>query len=64
MIIKAQIGGVREMRQELADTYAIVIDSPLPSMVPEPANWALLIAGSGLVGGAMRRRTDAVLARN
>jgi hypothetical protein len=24
--------------------------------VPEPANWALLIAGFGLVGGAMRRR--------
>ncbi len=25
--------------------------------VPEPATWAMLIAGFGLVGGAMRRRT-------
>lgn len=26
--------------------------------VPEPASWAMLIAGFGLVGGAMRRRAD------
>ena len=25
--------------------------------VPEPASWAMMIAGFGLVGGAMRRRT-------
>jgi hypothetical protein len=25
--------------------------------VPEPASWALLIAGFGLMGAAMRRRT-------
>ncbi len=29
--------------------------------VPEPASWALLIAGFGLVGAAMRRRQLAVL---
>jgi hypothetical protein len=31
----------------------------VPSMggVPEPASWALMITGFGLVGGAMRRRT-------
>jgi hypothetical protein len=28
----------------------------LNSVVPEPATWAMLIAGFGLVGGAMRRR--------
>lgn len=28
--------------------------------VPEPASWAMLIAGFGLVGAAMRRRRDAV----
>ncbi len=27
-----------------------------PAGVPEPATWAMLIAGFGLVGGAMRRR--------
>lgn len=34
-----------------------------PSAVPEPATWAMLIAGFGLAGGAMRtRRKAAVLA--
>ncbi len=32
------------------------------SNVPEPATWAMLISGFGLVGGAMRRRAKAVLA--
>ncbi|MBI1196568.1 MAG: PEP-CTERM sorting domain-containing protein [Phenylobacterium sp.] len=30
--------------------------------VPEPATWALLIAGFGMVGGAMRRRARAAFA--
>ena len=30
--------------------------------VPEPASWAMLIAGFGLTGAAMRRRRSAVLA--
>jgi hypothetical protein len=28
--------------------------------VPEPAAWALMIAGFGLVGAALRRRTAAI----
>jgi hypothetical protein len=28
--------------------------------VPEPANWALMIAGFGMVGGTMRRRSTKV----
>ena len=28
----------------------------LPAVVPEPASWAMMIGGFGLVGGAMRRR--------
>jgi PEP-CTERM motif len=30
--------------------------------VPEPASWALMLAGFGLVGAAMRRRTNIALA--
>jgi hypothetical protein len=30
--------------------------------VPEPASWAMLIAGFGLTGAAMRRRRQQALA--
>jgi hypothetical protein len=33
-----------------------------PGGVPEPASWAMLIAGFGLTGAAMRRRRTAALA--
>ncbi|PZO87467.1 MAG: hypothetical protein DI623_14690 [Sphingomonas sanxanigenens] len=31
-----------------------------PAGVPEPATWAMLVAGFGLTGFAMRRRTKRV----
>jgi hypothetical protein len=31
-------------------------------LVPEPGTWAMLIAGFGLVGGALRRRRETVAA--
>lgn len=31
--------------------------TPLQAAVPEPASWAMMVAGFGLVGGAMRRRS-------
>jgi hypothetical protein len=34
-----------------------------PAAVPEPASWALMIAGFGLVGSAMRRRKPSVSMR-
>lgn len=37
----------------LLDDVKLVIDS---GAVPEPAAWAMMLAGFGLVGGAMRRR--------
>jgi len=36
--------------------------SPLSPGVPEPASWALMIAGFGLAGAALRRRRSAALA--
>lgn len=34
--------------------------SPLAAAVPEPATWAMMILGFGLVGGALRRRRSTV----
>ncbi|WP_223798332.1 PEPxxWA-CTERM sorting domain-containing protein [Sphingomonas nostoxanthinifaciens] len=45
--------------------YIRIYDTPItpgeatPAAVPEPASWALMVGGFGLVGGAMRRRTHA-----
>jgi hypothetical protein len=39
--------------QALADNFA---DGVIAEAVPEPASWALMIAGFGLAGAAMRRR--------
>ena len=31
-----------------------------PAAVPEPASWAMMLAGFGLIGGAFRRRSAMV----
>ncbi|MBS3960497.1 MAG: PEP-CTERM sorting domain-containing protein [Sandarakinorhabdus sp.] len=38
------------------DNIGPILDNVLVTQVPEPATWAMLIAGFGLVGFAMRRR--------
>jgi hypothetical protein len=42
--------------------YGPLLDNVVVTQVPEPATWAMLIAGFGLVGTAMRRRRTAVAA--
>ena len=45
----------------LAYDGAVIGDTPIPNPgVPEPATWAMLIAGFGLVGATMRRRRAAI----
>ncbi|HPU14531.1 MAG TPA: PEPxxWA-CTERM sorting domain-containing protein [Polymorphobacter sp.] len=42
---------------------AVIIEEPASvGAVPEPASWAMMLAGFGLVGGALRRRTMARVA--
>jgi hypothetical protein len=51
------------MNGDAADLRQVRIGG-LGAVIPEPATWAMMIAGFGLVGGALRRRKDqqAVLA--
>ncbi len=44
------------------DNIAFSIDPAVGAAVPEPATWAMMLAGFGLVGGAMRRRPTRRLA--
>ncbi len=44
----------------VAGTLTVGYEPAAATAVPEPASWAMMIAGFGLVGGAMRRRTTAV----
>jgi hypothetical protein len=41
--------------------YSVFFSSlPVLSSVPEPASWAMMLGGFGLIGGALRRRKVAV----
>ena len=62
-----RVGGEFNATAGSAATFAIINSNPAPGgndygidyitlAVPEPAAWALMISGFGLVGGAMRRR--------
>ncbi len=59
-------GEARYVRINVLNNYGFSLDRPQDiasglsevrfSAVPEPATWAMMIAGFGLVGGALRRR--------
>lgn len=42
---------------ESGNNAGVLLDAISVGAVPEPATWAMMILGFGLVGGAMRRRT-------
>jgi PEP-CTERM motif len=42
---------------------AVSLDLAPTNAVPEPASWAMMLGGFGLIGAAMRRRTGATLAQ-
>lgn len=53
-------GGTTWMNHYEGAAYGLAVSlSGDAAAVPEPASWALLIAGFGLVGAAMRRRVAA-----
>ena len=45
------------------DTVTLDVTSGAGTAVPEPATWTMMIAGFGLVGGALRRRRAPALVR-
>lgn len=43
-------------------TLIALVDSSFPTAVPEPATWAMMLGGFGLVGASLRRRSRSVVA--
>ncbi|MBL8656950.1 MAG: PEPxxWA-CTERM sorting domain-containing protein [Altererythrobacter sp.] len=55
--------GWNDSGSRVGDSYAYVIEYDelsTPGAVPEPATWAMLILGFGLLGAAMRRSRSIV----
>ena len=50
-------GGRDPKEVQLGLSHLTFYGSSIPSAVPEPASWGMMIAGFGLVGSAMRRRS-------
>jgi hypothetical protein len=50
------IEGVEQGTSGVGRATTVLIFDPSGGVVPEPASWAMLIAGFGLVGATMRRR--------
>lgn len=49
-------GGIQDVRQVRVGMTATPVG---PDAVPEPATWAMMLGGFGILGGAMRRRNRA-----
>lgn len=56
------LGGATEYGFNFNGAQGITFTLLRDNAVPEPATWAMLILGFGVIGGAMRRRRDAGLA--
>lgn len=57
VIFSSGILGLSHKEAKVGATFTLLQDSA----VPEPASWAMLIAGFGMVGGAMRQRRKATV---
>jgi hypothetical protein len=58
-----QFGGITWNDANLASGYRYIVEynpNVIGPGVPEPASWALMFGGFGLVGAAMRRRQRTV----
>ena len=52
-------GDAIPVRNGFVSAFRVYGDAPIAA-VPEPATWAMIIAGFGLVGGTMRRRSTKI----
>lgn len=53
------VGGSLDFQFPNRDMAIYAVSSETSAAVPEPASWAMLITGFGLVGGSLRRRSKA-----
>jgi len=63
-LVENNFGGVNrsEARARPAVFTTLQHDVIIPPLVPEPASWALMVAGFGLAGAALRSRARSALA--
>ena len=56
------ISPAQRMASGTPGTITFTYNPTISAAVPEPATWAMMLAGFGLIGSGMRRR-NAVMAR-
>lgn len=53
------VAGVYDLTDDYGDNVRVTISQVSDTAVPEPANWALMLGGFGLIGGALRQQRRA-----
>jgi len=61
VIASSSLGGTGSFLHFVPANFSGQLEADTSGAVPEPASWALMLAGFGLVGGAMRSRRRAAI---